>query len=462
MEIRARYILMGVFLLAVIAGVFGFVYWLENSAGFHDRTMYRIRFDSPVSGLLTGSPVLFNGIRVGEVKALRIRSDRPKEVAVDIAVDAGTPIRDNTKVDLEYQGLTGVAAIALNGGDEGNPINTTEGDMPTLMARQGAGTTITQAARDALVKLNGVLDDNSRPIHELISNLNEFAGALAKNSGKVDGILSGLERMTGGAKGPDSDKVYDVVAPKDFTEPVKQLKGQVSVPLPTAIFQVDTQNIIFRQTDSDAPLPAGPRWSDNLTRLLQARIAQTFENAGYGASFSQNADVTGDYKLLIDIRTFQIVLSPKPTAEVSFSAKITDANGKILAAKIFGVNEAAASGEPAQAVAAINEAFASAARDLVAWSVDALAGAPEPTKSGEMAMPPEPGAPPAPDATSEANAPAEPAMPDAGNEAKAPAEPAAPSPSGEAKAPAEPATPPAAGEAKAPDAPADGTVPAVR
>jgi phospholipid/cholesterol/gamma-HCH transport system substrate-binding protein len=427
MEIRARYILMGVFLLAVIAGVFGFVYWLENTSGFQERTVYRIRFDSPVSGLLTGSAVLFNGIRVGEVQALRIRSDRPKEVAVDISVDANTPIRDNTQVDLEYQGLTGIASIALNGSDEGGPINVIEDHLPTLMARHGAGTNITQSARDALVKLNTVLDDNSKPIHELITNINDFAAALARNSGKVDGILAGLERMTGGPKGPDSDKVYDIAAAKGFTDPPKQLRGQISVPLPTAIFQVDTQNIIFRQTEADAPLPSGPRWSDNLTRLLQARIAQTFENAGYGDSVSQNADVTGDFRLLIDLRSFQIIVAPTPTAQVAFSAKITDANGKILASKLFDVHRAAASADTVPAVMAINQAFASAATDLVAWTADALAGPPpEPATSGEAQPPAEPAAPPPAAEAKGPDAPAEAPAPPPSNEASAPGAPADP------------------------------------
>ena len=33
MEVRARYVLMGVFSLAVILGVFAFVYWLEATYG---------------------------------------------------------------------------------------------------------------------------------------------------------------------------------------------------------------------------------------------------------------------------------------------------------------------------------------------------------------------------------------------------------------------------------------------
>ena len=79
METRARYALIGAFMLAVIAASFAFVYWLENKGGFGERAYYRLRFENSVSGLQAGSAVLFNGIRVGEVTELapRPRSSRP-------------------------------------------------------------------------------------------------------------------------------------------------------------------------------------------------------------------------------------------------------------------------------------------------------------------------------------------------------------------------------------------------
>src|SRR6516225_6601652 len=62
METRARYALIGLFLLAVIIVSFAFVYWLENKGGFGERTAYQIHFGGSTSGLLVGSSVLFNGI----------------------------------------------------------------------------------------------------------------------------------------------------------------------------------------------------------------------------------------------------------------------------------------------------------------------------------------------------------------------------------------------------------------
>src|SRR5581483_9172789 len=116
METRARYALIGLFMLAVIAASFAFVYWLENKGGFSQRETYQIRFQGPVSGLLAGSAVLFNGIRVGEVTNLSLPADAPDQVIVTIGVDPSTPIRSDTQVGLETQGLTGGAAVTLRGG----------------------------------------------------------------------------------------------------------------------------------------------------------------------------------------------------------------------------------------------------------------------------------------------------------------------------------------------------------
>ena len=79
--------------LAAIVAVFGFVYWLHNTGGLGERTVYRVRFENTVSGLLTGATVLFNGIRVGEVTELRLSPDDPRQVLATIAVAPSAPIR---------------------------------------------------------------------------------------------------------------------------------------------------------------------------------------------------------------------------------------------------------------------------------------------------------------------------------------------------------------------------------
>jgi len=121
MEFRARYVLIGLFTLAVIVSVFGFVYWLNNMAGFGPRAVYQVRFTVPVSGLSVGSDVFFNGIHVGEVTDLAFEPEEPSQLSATISIDKNTPVRSDTKAGIDYQGLTGISNILLIGGSPTAP-----------------------------------------------------------------------------------------------------------------------------------------------------------------------------------------------------------------------------------------------------------------------------------------------------------------------------------------------------
>src|SRR5262245_36603783 len=158
METRARYALIGLFMLAVIGASLAFIYWLENKGGFGERTAYQVRFGGSVSGLLVGSSVLFNGIRVGEVTGLGLDPRHPEQVVATIAVDRRTPIRSDRQVGIETQGPTGSAAVTLRGGNATADIVPAEG---VLTAAPQAGQDWTQAARDAFQRVDDVLAENA-------------------------------------------------------------------------------------------------------------------------------------------------------------------------------------------------------------------------------------------------------------------------------------------------------------
>ena len=77
MERKANYVLIGLFTFAAIAAAFAFVFWVHYTSDKKQGVAYRVIFDGAVSGLRVGSSVLFNGIRVGEVTALRLNADSP-------------------------------------------------------------------------------------------------------------------------------------------------------------------------------------------------------------------------------------------------------------------------------------------------------------------------------------------------------------------------------------------------
>src|SRR3984885_2382585 len=315
METRAPFIVVGAFVLAAVAAVFGFVYWLHNTAGTGARTVHHVQFDGSVSGLLVGAAVLFNGIRVGEVTNLGLAADSPRQVDATIAVASGTPVHADTKVGLDFQGLTGVPVIALEGGKEVGASTASQ----TLVADPAAGQSMTQAARNALGRVDSVLAENAEPLKSTIANLKIFSEGLAKNTGGLDGIVAGLERMTGGGAAPPPKIVYNLRAPESFTAPKKEIKGQIGIPEPTAVVLLETQKFLFSPM-SDHPEFANVEWADSIPKLLQAKLIQGFENYDIAHAPLRSMDgLEADYQLLIDVRSFQIKSDPDLTAEIGFS-----------------------------------------------------------------------------------------------------------------------------------------------
>ncbi len=401
METRARYALIGLFMLAVIIASFGFVYWLENKGGFTQRDTYQIRFQGSVSGLLVGSAVLFNGIRVGEVTQLALSADAPDQVIATIGVEHGTPIRSDTQVGLETQGLTGGAAVTLRGGSADASLTTTEGGgPPTLIAPPLASQDWTEAARDTFQHVDTILSENSDSLHSAIKNIDTFSAALARNSDKVDGILAGLERMTGGSTNPAEIPTYDLAAANGFPAPPGEAPNWLLiVPEPTTLMGFNTDKILLQPASGESVPLDNARWGDNLPVLFQAKVIQSFENAGYAKEVTRTREnVTGNFQLLIDIRRFHVSTSGEADADIDFVAKLLDQDGKILEAREFS-GTAPASGSDAKAyVSAFNEALGKLLKGLVDWSIKTIAAAPPP--------PPAPPAAPAPPA--ETPAPEEP------------------------------------------------------
>ena len=367
METRAPFVVVGAFVLVAIAAVFGFVYWLHNSGGLGPRTTYHVQFEGSVPGLMVGATVLFNGIRVGEVTELGLVPDNARRVNAAISVASTTPVRSDTKVGLEFQGLTGVPVIALEGGTQ--LMNA--GATPTLIAEPGAGQSMTQAARDALRRVDSVLAENSGPLKDTIANLKVFSEGLARNTGKLDGIVAGLEKMTGGGPAAATKITYDLRAAQDFAAPTKTLKGQLAIPEPTAVTMLQTQRFLFAPA-KDIPGFAEAMWADSIPRLLQARLVDSFENYDIAHAPLRAADVgQHDFQLLIDVRRFRIAMDSDPIAEIGVSARIIDKDGKVIASRLFEESEKFDKLEPAAAVVAFDRAFARVAKNVIAWTVQA-------------------------------------------------------------------------------------------
>jgi len=227
METRANYVLIGLFTLAVIVGGFAFVWWFERASEGTSRVDYEIVFDGSVSGLRTGGAVLFNGIRVGEVTSLALDANDPGKVIAKVGISPQTPVRQDTRASLEYQGLTGIASVELKGGVQSSPPLAVEaGQTPRIQSEAGQAADLMGAAKsilgkldDTVTRINRVLANNETKINQVVDDVSTFTAVLNKRSANVDtfivdaselahklngqadrldGILKNVENFTGG------------------------------------------------------------------------------------------------------------------------------------------------------------------------------------------------------------------------------------------------------------------------
>jgi phospholipid/cholesterol/gamma-HCH transport system substrate-binding protein len=198
METRANYALIGLFTLLVVASAFGFVYWFSGGDRGQARQAVRIVFSGSVSGLSKGSSVLFNGIRVGEVTEINLLPEDPRRVVSVVEVDRNTPVRTDTRARLEYQGLTGVAQIALVGGEPassrlaagpGQPLPTIFAERSDFQDLVETARNIARRADDVLGRVERVIADNEGSVSRTVQNVERFSQALGDNAGGIDRFL---------------------------------------------------------------------------------------------------------------------------------------------------------------------------------------------------------------------------------------------------------------------------------
>ncbi len=207
METKANHVVIGCFVLAFVAGLFGFVIWLAKIDIDRQVATYDITFDNAVTGLSVGGDVRFNGIRVGEVARIKIDRENLSRVLVAVELGADTPVREDTVASLEFQGITGISYIQLSGGSaekkllwpparagEVPKINSTPSAIQELFT--GAPELIDRFAilvnRAALM----VSDKNLAHLTNILDNVEIVSRHVAAKGPEIESAIDNVNKMT--------------------------------------------------------------------------------------------------------------------------------------------------------------------------------------------------------------------------------------------------------------------------
>jgi phospholipid/cholesterol/gamma-HCH transport system substrate-binding protein len=200
METKANYLMIGGFVLGVLALAFIFVFWMSNFGGGGKR--YYVVFESSVAGLTTGSSVGFNGLRVGEVQSFALDPQDARKVQVLITVRDDTPVRENSHASIQSMGLTGGSGVQITPGTPESPflVATEENPIPVIQADPGSGQGVFEAGSAALnnanvfiSKLNALLDQNEKAITTTMTNVEQVTTMLAEKKEEISQAISDVK-----------------------------------------------------------------------------------------------------------------------------------------------------------------------------------------------------------------------------------------------------------------------------
>ncbi len=279
-----------------------------GSLGFGDALTYRARF-TDVTGLLPGDDIRIAGVRVGEVKKIRIVERSTAEVEFSVTEDVR--LATSTRAKVRYRNLVGQRYVALTEGAGGTaalgqdgliPLDQTEPalDLTTLFngfrplfqaldpkdinsfayeiiqVLQGEAGTV-QSLLTRVSSLTNALADRDSVIGRVIDNLNSVLGTVNARDTQLSELIVQLQRLVSGlsddrkAIGDSLTSISDVAEATDdlVREGRPALKADIAA-LRTVTGTLDASEAIV----------------EGVIRRLPSKLRTITRTASYGSWFN--------------------------------------------------------------------------------------------------------------------------------------------------------------------------------
>jgi len=222
MENKAHALAAGAFVLGLIAALVALVVWFTRDNTV--RNIYELSTRDAVSGLQPQAMVRYRGIAVGKVASIDFDPKVKGNVRVRISVDERVPLTTSSFATLSYQGVTGLAFIALDDKGESTVALKPNNDdppriplKPSMLAQlQDRGEAIINQVEEVTKRANQLLSDpNQKRAADALENI-------AAASASANTLLKTLDSTVKTGLNPALTKLPDTLAS------VKKAAGDVS------------------------------------------------------------------------------------------------------------------------------------------------------------------------------------------------------------------------------------------
>ena len=194
----------------------------------HYRTYLRY-----AGGLEPGASVLYGGMNVGKVTAVRPWAADPTRIEILLEVKKDTPLNEKSVAKLGFVSVMNSAALSITTGAKDArrlPPDTTVASQEAASLDEIAGklATVADSANMLITQAQGELNDISGNVNHLLANLDTMTGP--RNQKKVQAILDNIDRVVADAR-PKIERLTDQLTrvTDHADETIQNVNGTVTV-----------------------------------------------------------------------------------------------------------------------------------------------------------------------------------------------------------------------------------------
>lgn len=214
MENKARYTVVGLFVLIFTVAMIAFILWLARyDVKEISAKEYRVYSKISIAGLNENSIVEYKGLDIGTISKIQVDPKNLEQIEIILKITKPEVIKTNSYALIQSQGVTGNKIIEIEGGTkEATQLTPKENSYVTLPLKKSFLDKLTNSASNIssqieilLTKFEKILNDkNIKNIDKILNNTNSssknFDNMMIKLNNLVDDslikTLTNLDNMT--------------------------------------------------------------------------------------------------------------------------------------------------------------------------------------------------------------------------------------------------------------------------
>ena len=234
MENKARYTIVGLFVLIFTIAMILFILWLARyDLEEINAKEFRLYSKTSIAGLNKNSIVEYKGLDIGTVNEIRIDPKNLEQIEIVLKITNPSVIKTNSYAIVQSQGVTGNKLIEIEGGTkEAELLETKEGSFAIIPLKKSFIDKLTSSAGNITSQIESVLkrfevllnDKNMQNIDQILVNTNSSTKNLEQTMLKVNNLienslvttLKNIDNMTNS---------IDLVVKKDIAKTITKINS---------------------------------------------------------------------------------------------------------------------------------------------------------------------------------------------------------------------------------------------